>query len=240
MDIVTGEDGGWRWANGWVRSGVHQEVIRGVADSFPVFAFVLAHQSFGLEQSLTRVLAEACDVASRELTVEDLTATLEELVRAYPADPEDHDTTVAAEVGLILVDGATASFAQIGGHAIYLRSKAGSQELARPHTLIHDLLDHGRITFADALTHQPRIGLTKLIWGEQKQPTDWDRGRVKVAPRDRVLMVTTNLSWAIEGSGRALIDDGPASVEDAVQMLLSLDPNDPQARGAHALVLERA
>ncbi|MHA7984717.1 PP2C family protein-serine/threonine phosphatase [Rathayibacter sp. CAU 1779] len=133
-------------------------------------------------------------------------------------------TTVSA---LIRVDGRIA-FAHIGDSRIYLMRRGELKQVTTDHTFVQRLVDTGRITEEEALTH-PRRSVLMRVLGDVDSSPEIDTWTADTNPGDRWLICSDGLSGVIKQELIAAILANVESPTAAAERLVraSLDAGAP-------------
>ncbi|WP_022902058.1 protein phosphatase 2C domain-containing protein [Humibacter albus] len=133
-------------------------------------------------------------------------------------------TTVSA---LIRVDGKVA-LAHIGDSRIYLLRGGELKQVTTDHTFVQRLVDTGRITEEEALTH-PRRSVLMRVLGDVDSSPEIDTWTTDTLPGDRWLICSDGLSGVVKQDVIANVLETTASPQVAAEKLVraSLDAGAP-------------
>jgi protein phosphatase len=155
---------------------------------------------------LLSALAQA--VAQAEAAVQDITA----------ADPAQRGsgTTLTA----MLWSGSRLALVHVGDTRAYLLRGGELFQITHDHTVVQSLIDQGRLTPEEALSHPERALLLRALDGTQAAVPDLSLHDVR--PGDRYLLCSDGLTTVVPASGIHQVLRHAAEPATAVQELISL------------------
>jgi protein phosphatase len=120
--------------------------------------------------------------------------------------------------GLAMV-GSKVAVAHIGDSRIYLARVGQVKQITKDHTFVQRLVDTGRITPEEALTH-PRRSVLMRVLGDVEDAPEIDTMTMATKPGDRWLICSDGLSGVVpeDVMHRILIENG--SPEEACELLV--------------------
>ena len=126
-------------------------------------------------------------------------------------------TTITA----LLLQGQQATIAHVGDSRAYRLRDGGLEQLTQDHTLVHQLVEEGRITADQAGRHPQRSILTRAVGVEPS--VDVDASTIDLRLGDRLLLCTDGLTGMLS--------------DDAIREVLASE-EDPQRSASDRLVEE--
>jgi serine/threonine protein phosphatase PrpC len=129
----------------------------------------------------------------------------------------------------ILIHENRVIIAHIGDSRVYLSRNGGVTQITSDHTFVQKLLDTGRITEEEALTHPRRSVLMRVLGDVQSEP-ELDLVTLETRPGDRWLICSDGLSGVVpdELLEQILLSemDAQETVESLVDQALKFDAPD--------------
>lgn len=156
-----------------------------------------------------------------EAAAEALKAALLEANRALGKTVRDHHELAGMGTtfsGLVLT-GDDVTIAHIGDSRVYLCREGVTRQITKDHTFVQRLVDLGRITEEEALTH-PRRSVLMRVLGDVEDEPDIDTFSMKTQPGDRWLLCTDGLCGYVPEGLISMIMSGPIPAEEAADLLV--------------------
>ncbi|MWC00222.1 SpoIIE family protein phosphatase [Agromyces sp. MMS17-SY077] len=127
-----------------------------------------------------------------------LADTLQQANRRLAETVADHSelTGMGTTASGIIVQGGQAAIAHIGDSRIYLLRAGELSQVSTDHTFVQRLVDAGRITAEEAMTH-PRRSVLMRVLGDVETSPDIDTAVVDLLPGDRWLICSDGLSGVV-------------------------------------------
>ena len=119
----------------------------------------------------------------------------------------------------IMVNGNDVTIAHIGDSRIYLCREGQTTQITKDHTFVQRLVDLGRITEEEALTH-PRRSVLMRVLGDVEDEPDIDTFTLKTQPGDRWLLCSDGLCGYVPEGLIGMILSGPIPAEEAADLLV--------------------
>jgi protein phosphatase len=134
--------------------------------------------------------ADGTDGDSTSALVKDIRTANETVLARGEADRDlrGMGTTITA----LLVQGEHATIAHVGDSRAYRLRDGGLEQLTQDHTLVHQLVEEGRITADQAGRHPQRSILTRAVGVEPS--VDVDASTIELRLGDRLLLCTDGLT----------------------------------------------
>jgi serine/threonine protein phosphatase PrpC len=134
--------------------------------------------------------ADGTDGDSTSALVKDIRTANETVLARGEADRDlrGMGTTITA----LLVQGEQATIAHVGDSRAYRLRDGELEQLTQDHTLVHQLVEEGRITADQAGRHPQRSILTRAVGVEPS--VDVDASTIELRPGDRLLLCTDGLT----------------------------------------------
>jgi protein phosphatase len=111
----------------------------------------------------------------------------------------------------------TADFAHVGDSRAYLLTEGGMRQLTTDHTLVHELLELGKITPKEAEHHPHRHMLTRVLG---IGPVAVDAFTIELEPQDRLLLCSDGLTTMVADFTIEQILDAGEGVEPTAWALI--------------------
>lgn len=156
-----------------------------------------------------------------EAAAEALKAALLEANRALGKTVRDHHELAGMGTtfsGLVLT-GDDVTIAHIGDSRVYLCREGVTRQITKDHTFVQRLVDLGRITEEEALTH-PRRSVLMRVLGDVEDEPDIDTFSMKTQPGDRWLLCSDGLCGYVPEGLIGMIMSGPIPAEEAADLLV--------------------
>jgi len=133
---------------------------------------------------------DGSDADGASALVQDIRTANETVLARGEADRDlrGMGTTITA----VLVQGERATIAHVGDSRAYRLRDGALEQLTVDHTLVHQLVEDGRITADQAGRHPQRSVLTRAIGVEPS--VDVDESTIELRPGDRLLLCTDGLT----------------------------------------------
>ncbi len=150
---------------------------------------------------------DGTDTDSASALVQDIRTANETVLARGEADRDlrGMGTTITA----VLVQGEHATIAHVGDSRAYRLRDGELEQLTEDHTLVHQLVEEGRITADQAGHHPQRSILTRAVGVEPS--VDVDESTIELRSGDRLLLCTDGLTGMLSDEA---IRDVLASEED--------------------------
>ncbi|MEI8230960.1 MAG: PP2C family serine/threonine-protein phosphatase [Actinomycetes bacterium] len=118
----------------------------------------------------------------------------------------------------LVFTGVTATVAHIGDSRVYLLRDGLMKQITKDHTFVQTLVDAGRITEEEALSH-PRRNVLMRVLGDASDEPQFDVYPVDVLPGDRFLLCSDGLCGVVPNS---LIEENMkvADLDEAAGLLI--------------------
>ena len=122
-------------------------------------------------------------------------------------------------VGL-LVNGKRACVVNVGDSRAYLIGKRRIAQVTRDHSLVEDMVSHGKITRAQAQNHPQKNIITRAVGVEASVSSDlFD---IKLSPGNRLLLCSDGLSNLISAEEMLMVSGNNQDLEKVCGALLDL------------------
>ena len=144
----------------------------------------------------SRLAVEAASVDDDDSTIEPIARVAsanEAVIEATISDPTLAGMGTTMTLVRLNADG-TADFAHVGDSRAYILTEGGMRILTTDHTLIHELVELGKITPAEAENHPHRHMLTRVLG---IGPIAIDAFSVELQPGDRILLTSDGLTTMV-------------------------------------------
>jgi len=122
-----------------------------------------------------------------------IAAANESVIEATIADPSLAGMGTTLTLVRLNPDG-TADFAHVGDSRAYIVTEGGMRLITTDHTLIHELIELGKITPKEAERHPHRHMLTRVLG---IGPVDIDAFSIELQPGDRILLCSDGLTTMV-------------------------------------------
>jgi protein phosphatase len=120
----------------------------------------------------------------------------------------------------LMVTGDLISAAHIGDSRIYLSNKNGLKQISKDHTFVQRLIDTGRITEEEALTH-PRRNVLMRVLGDVELKPEIDTETFKAQVGDRWMICSDGLCGVVPADIIAnILANKTSDVEEAAELLV--------------------
>ncbi|MEN9714645.1 MAG: hypothetical protein RJA35_112 [Actinomycetota bacterium] len=119
----------------------------------------------------------------------------------------------------IMVNGDDVTIAHIGDSRVYLCRDGVTRQITKDHTFVQRLVDLGRITEEEALTH-PRRSVLMRVLGDVESEPDIDTFSMKTQPGDRWLLCSDGLCGYVPEGLIGMILSGPIPATEAADLLV--------------------
>ena len=119
----------------------------------------------------------------------------------------------------MIVNGDDVTIAHIGDSRIYLCRDGVTKQITKDHTFVQRLVDLGRITEEEALTH-PRRSVLMRVLGDVEDEPDIDVFTLKTVPGDRWMLCSDGLCGYVPEGLIGMIMSGPIPAEEAADLLV--------------------
>ncbi|MBC7324646.1 MAG: Stp1/IreP family PP2C-type Ser/Thr phosphatase [Moorella sp. (in: Bacteria)] len=120
----------------------------------------------------------------------------------------------------VLVRNCWLYLAHVGDSRIYLFREGKITQLTRDHSVVQEMVRNGGITAEQAKCHPYRHVLTRALGVEPR--VEVDTARLRLHPRDRILLCTDGLSGLVDEQELGRVVFGNPDLERAVHLLVEL------------------
>jgi PPM family protein phosphatase len=169
--------------------------------------------------NLLNALSDAvrqAESAVRELTGQDPGATGPDTAGPPATGPVAPGTTLTA----MLWSGSQLALVHVGDTRAYLLRDGELFQITHDHSVVQSLLDEGKITPEEAVSHPQRALLLRAISGDR--PADLDLSLHDAKAGDRYLLCSDGLTAVVPAPAIQDTLETPGSPEQAVQRLIEL------------------
>lgn len=161
------------------------------------------------------------EYVSAEEALETLTSALVAANKKLAETVVEHSelTGMGTTASAIIRIGARVALAHIGDSRIYLFRDHDLTQVSHDHTFVQRLVEMGRITKEEALTH-PRRSVVMKILGDGDSSPEIDSWILDTMPGDRWLVCSDGLSGVVPDETIRAILDSRGSASQATELLL--------------------
>jgi serine/threonine protein phosphatase PrpC len=160
--------------------------------------------------------------ASPEAAKKSLVHSMQEANRALGQTVKDHSELAGLGTtfsGILFTDNQV-NIAHIGDSRVYLQRDGQLKQVTIDHTFVQRLVDLGRITPEEALTHPRRSVLMRVLGDIEEQP-EIDAFTLETKPGDRWLLCSDGLCGFVPENIMGGILNSHAQAEEACDLLVS-------------------
>lgn len=151
-----------------------------------------------------------------------LVHAMQEANRALGQTVKDHSELAGLGTTFsgILITGDQVNVAHIGDSRVYLSRDGVLSQVTVDHTFVQRLVDLGRITPEEALTHPRRSVLMRVLGDVEEQP-EIDAFTLDTRPGDRWLLCSDGLCGVVPENLMGMILNSQVQAEEACDLLVS-------------------